>query len=280
MNSTIRSGLFSSKLNNKRRFFLPFYEIPEFLLRFSFYDGRKFSNNDSQESSKKLPTFKSKNQYSELSYQIVLDKTKKLYSSLSDWQPFVISTLYRCDTIFLFQKLEIFKRYYEMYQSSSLLTEIMRKYRIPYTDVEDVKNTIVSNIFCDGDFIISGLKSQYLDFMLPFDINFRFFLYATPDFSVTQKSLSSFKEKLKEIKSETLKIITSDFHLLSLKNIFSFMKNGEFSVNENESEILNKLKTNDFYKKYYLNKGNNPFIYDADFLDFETIKKAVNIDIV
>lgn len=278
MNSNIESGLYSSKENNKRRFFLPFYEIPEFLLRFSFYDGRDFSHSDSQESTEKLPTFKSKNQYSELSYQIILEKTKELYSSLSEWQPFEISTLYRCDTIFLFQKLELLKRYYTWYQSPYVYDKIMQEHRIPYTKIEQLKK-ILSNIFDDKDFIISGLRSKYLDFMLPFDLRFRLLIYNVRDRTIGEEPIASIEETLKQMKSETLAIITSDLHL-SPKNIFSFRENGEFSVNENESRILDKLKKNKFFNCYYLNKENKPIKEATGFPDFETIKKAVNIDIV
>lgn len=152
------------------RFYIPILDIPAFLLLFTLYDGRDFRcecNNYKNTKHNYLNPSKKKLRYSEYSYMTVLSKIDELKINKG---AFSIRTIWHCDKIFLQNKLNILFKYYKAYTSTNFLDKIINSYIITYSEVINLKKFITNNIFKDNDFIIAGLKSNYLDFMLLFDI--------------------------------------------------------------------------------------------------------------
>ena len=138
-------GYFKDKLytnttsSPKKIFYLPAYKIPEFLLFFSFFDGRNFENSFKQLNPDKLPTFSEKNSYSEAAYNTVLEKAKELYSLKDYDSSFFISTIHQCNKKFLFAKLNRLKHYYDLYQSDKILNSLISKFHL---EKEDLKKAL------------------------------------------------------------------------------------------------------------------------------------------
>lgn len=257
----------------KRSFILPLYEAFLLLLLFTFYDGRDFSHVHSQKNEEELPPHKPGKRFSSLSYDLILQKLSVLYPDAQKEVPYVISTLYRCDKIFLFQKLNRLHYYYDMYQNSYTLERIKLRYPLS-GDAETIRNALIQNIFNDKEFIIAGLKCRYLDFMLPFHIFFLCAFQVTSSFWSDGNDLTAFINKLMEVKEKTMRIWKISLPPQNIQNMFHFETNGEFSIIHNEERLLKRLRKNLFYTKGYINMLTltNPCI------DYEIIRSAMNIN--
>lgn len=291
--SQIQCGLFTVPFSNKvivpgysepsfdrlinTRLFLPAYKIPEFLLHFTFWDGRNFEHTASQINPNKLPPVNEKKHYSKYSYQIALNKFQELISEPEYLCPYKMCTLFRCDNIFLVYRLNALLYYYKLYLSDSFLDSMMQHYGFTYRQVIELKDTIINQIFKDEDFIMSGIKSKYFDFMLPFDIFYQYTV-CNPISNTYPKNPRQFENDLNEIKHKVLDIWKTKFFL---QCEFSFIDDGEFSfsISANETQILTRLTNNPFYEHYYLKENNfcRNFVSDdnPNFLSFDTIRKAV-----
>lgn len=261
------------KNTTKRKYILPLYEAFELLLLFTFYDGRDFSHVEFQKNQDKLPPHKSGNRFSLLSYDLVLQNLSVLYPDASKGVPYVISTLYRCDKVFLFQKLNRFHVYYDMYQNSRTLERIKLRYPLS-GDTETIKNALVQNIFDDKEFIIAGLKCRYLDFMLPFHIFFLCAFQVNSSFWGDGKDLTAFINKLKELKEKTMRIWEISLPPQNILNMFHFEANGDFSIVQNEDLLLKILGGNRFYTEYYA----KPLTYTKPCINYEAIQAAMDIN--
>lgn len=269
----------------KERFYIPAYEIPSFLLLFTYFDGRDFQRQHKQKSKYHLPQYNKERSCSEFSYQLVKEKLKTLCPSPSPTQsPYAaldISTFICCDNIFLYTKLNRLTYYYNLYLSDSVLTTIMQQYNLTYSEVIELDKFLIKNIFEDKNFIIAGLRSNYVDFMLPFDILFRSAILLN---SSGQSSYSDFKSKLDTIKHSTLELYTDIFYKYN-PPILSFHKSGALSITSSEEEILKYLMNDNFYKNCYCFKcftEKNSTLTNDNARDFSPkfntiIKKALDI---
>lgn len=157
---------------NGQRLYLSIYDIPVFLLLFCYYDHRNFEHILSQLNSGRLP--KEKLQDTAI-YRLIIQQAKeyKLFDSFSSVSYFLKSCQWRCDNIFLFYKLATLFKYYNLYTSDTILNYVVHSYHLSYTQIITLKKNIIEEIFFDKKFILKGLTSKYLDFMLPFNIFFQ-----------------------------------------------------------------------------------------------------------
>lgn len=238
----------STTFNSKVRFFLPIQQIFEFLLFFTYYDGRDFSSIHLQKNRNRLPKAKPRNTNSEFSYHIVLELMDTLYNPQSLCNPFTLNQQYRCDQVFLSRKLNVLYYYYELYTSDLVLDEIIRNYNLTYRQVGELKKIIFENIFCDSRFIVSGLTSSFLDFMLPFDINFQFSVF-TPftyemeydNFPLVDISEITLNKNLLQKELEKMKYHKS-LHiedLLEMKNRSIYLRKELLKIQDLESQLKN-----------------------------------------
>ncbi len=256
-------------------FFLPAYKVPDFLLAFTFADGRNFEHTVSQINPKKMPPFNKTRSCSEYSYQIVLNKINDFMTQTKIISPYKKSALFRFDNIFSFYRLNALSYYYQLYLSDPFLDLMLRHYNFTYRQVIELEATIINQIFKDEEFIIAGLKSNYIDFMLPFDIVFQYTVH-NPIPDTIPKDPKQFEKDLKKIKHEMMKIWKNE---VSLQCAFSFSKKGDFSISANEKIFTTCLKRNSFYNIFYVNPAkffsNFTLEKNVHFLCFDTIKKAI-----
>lgn len=257
------------RLASNTSFSLPLYECLEFLLLFTFYDGRNFEFRTSE----KIPRRNPKNQFSHLSYKLALYKLSLLYTYVQKGNPYAISTLFRCDSIFFYQKLNILHSYYDKYQCEDTANKVMYLFRLSGNDIERIKKTIISTIFEDKDFIMAGLRSKYLDFMLPFDIFFQFMINARPLISLYNPTVNAIKNKLEELKKNTLTILQTNLPSHIFSNLLRFETDESFSIENNEYNILQILEKNTFYKYY-----TRPATVNNNTISFDIIKSSMQID--
>ena len=270
-------NLFFCNINNdssnrrKQRYLLPLYNIPEFLLAFSFIEGRDFSHTESQQNPDKLPTIKKDRGCSSFSYKSVLTQSSLLIPEPFVYTPYTIGTLYRCDNIFLFRKLNTLMYYYNLYLSDAILNAITQNCRLNYQETISLKDFIVRNIFEDKNFILTGLKSKYLDFMLPFDIFFQYYIYSS-----RQSSLEFLKQRIAGIKKDVLKILSVTAHTHESKDFLTFDNNENFSILTSEEKIYTQLKNNPFFSNYYLSYNS----FSHNFITDELNESPINFDII
>lgn len=269
----------------KERFYIPAYEIPAFLLLFTYFDGRDFQYQNNQKNKNHLPQYNIERSCSEFSYQLVKERLKALCPSFpltqSSYPALDISTFKRCDNIFLFTKLNRLTYYYNLYLSDPVLTMIMQKYNLTYLEVTELDKFLIKTIFEDEDFIIKGLRSSYADFLLPFDILFRSAIFLNPS---GQSSFSTFKSELNTIKDSTIKLLYSNLFYTPNLSLLSFCKSGDLYITDSEEKILKYLSNDDYYKNCYCfnglaNKNSAPTntVTHKYSLEFNIIKKALDI---
>lgn len=258
---------------SKQRFYLPLYEVPIFLLLFTFFDRRAFGHTESQIDPNRLPRLKLNTD--EAVYKVVFSKAQDIFKSYKN-NPLSISYIWRCDNIFLFHKFNMLLKYYDLYSSPETLSAIVRRYNFEYNQTAKIKNTINKIIFEDKDFIKLGLKSRYLDFMLPFNIPFQSDISA-PNLGNTPED---FEIKLRQLKDITKQVVDTKLSLKCNNPIFSFSKDDYFSIPDNEKKICDFLENNNFYRSFYHqtefldkflrdNKNNN------DFYSYSTIETII-----
>lgn len=268
----------SANINNisNERFYLSVYQIPEFLLLFTFFDGRDFDHCFSQFNSNKLPPHKESRRFSEFSYQVVLKKFQEYISKSDNICPLTLSTIFRCDSIFLFYKLNFLLDYYNLYLSDYFLDTLIRRFNLSYRKIIGLQETIVNNIFKDENFIIAGLKSNYLDFMLPFDIFYQFAIFDPIPWAFQE--YQQFEDALSDIKKRVQNIWKAGFYWQA---DFSFLEDGDFSITSNENILIKHITKNPFYQYYF--RKENEFIKNLEsgsnnnFLCFDSIKKFLNM---
>lgn len=234
----------------KTRLFLPAHQALPFLLSFVYYDGRDFSNNAFQKNKDNLPLFKQENSASEFSYKLVLKQIHKLFANSTDNHDILmINSMTLCDQTFLYKKLNLLYSYYKKYTNESFLDALIHYYNFTYKELSMVKDVLIESIFNDDEFISKGLYSNYLDFMLLFNIFFVYLLISTPSFDLRglqhlECLITKCKDKTKTLLSQTPPSLSST------KNII--VKNGTFKLYETEQKIKDSLIKNPFYKEYYL----------------------------
>lgn len=266
-------GLYSNNVSSvnasKIRYYLPVYEIPIFLLLFTFSDRRDFKHTISQKNPDRLPYHKLKTDIE--AYQLVLSKLDDIYKTYTN--PCLYpSYAWRCDNIFLFYKFNTFLQYHDLYLSNTILDTIAKHYKFEYSQIEEIKNIILKTIFEDKDFITNGLKSNYLDFMLPFDILFQFNIF-TFDYG---KSPELFETELVHIKETAKQILNTELTIKPDTQLFS-SKDDCFSISETENRLLNFLRNNKFYTTYYKQKK----IFLKNYLkNYRTSETGFNFDAI
>lgn len=265
----------------KKRFYLPITEIPLFLLLFALYDGRDFSHSKYPEENTKLPHRNISSQISKQKYTNIIDQIMSLLKNNEKRSsPYTVGTIFRCNNILLFQKLNILLNYYNIYQSDEFINEIVSNYKFTYSETLNLKKNMLQNIFGDEEFIIKGLTSDYPDFMLFFDVLFRSEIIFT-----FQRTHSEFMQKIIQVKQETLQILQSDLQIDCTSPIEKHSQNGMLSIANCEHDLMNSLRKNNFFnniscstldnlKQFCVSQNN-----DNEFLSFATISKALNITI-
>lgn len=236
----------NAEVKNSQRRYLPIYDIPIFLLLFCYYDHRNFDYILFQSNAGRLP--KKKLQGTAI-YRLIIQQAKeyKLFDSFSSVSYFLRSCQWRCDNIFLFYKLATLFKYYNLYTSDTTLNDIIQSYKWSYTEIMTLKEFIVEEIFYDKDFILKGLTSKYLDFMLPFNIFFQCNIYLRHPGG----TYDTFKNNLIDIKEKTKKIYDIDLPLTCPKIKRNVLVDGLFHISEMEKSLNLELSKNDFYKEYY-----------------------------
>lgn len=228
----------------KERFCLSLYEVPIFLLLFTFFDRRNFENTASQKSPNGLP--RGKLVSNETAYKITFNKAQEIYNVYRTF-PLYKSYAWRLDNIFLFHKFNRLLEYYNLYLSKPIIDTIYRHYDFVDKQPGMIQDIIRIIIFEDKDFIMHGLKSDYLDFMLPFDILFQFNI----SFSDIPASPENFMRTLTNIKERIKKILDVKLYIECDNPALSFSKNGCFSIPDNEKSICDFLEKNHFYRSFY-----------------------------
>ena len=257
--------------------YLPLYEVPIFLLLFTFFDRRDFEHTLSQTNQDNLP--RRKFNTDEAVYNLVFNKAQDICNT-HQHTPLSKSYIWRCDNIFLFQKFNTLLKYYDLYSSPETLYAVAKNYNFEYGQTEKIKSIIYEVVFEDMNFIRHGLKSKYLDFMLPFNIFFQFDIFAPNPGASPEK----FKAKLIEIKEKTRQITGTKLSLKCNNPILSFSKDDYFSIPENEKNICDFLEKNNFYSSFYSQtKFLDKFLADSkdnnDFYSYNTIKTIIEENI-
>lgn len=273
-----------SSCDLKRYFYMPVYEIPLFLLCFTYADGRDFTN---RSHNSKIPRYSSSRSFSKFSYQMASEKFIDLFYSdnTSALRPVDVSRLFCCDNALLFKKINKLSEYYNLYLSDSVLDRIIHAYKLKYNEILELKKYIEEKIFSDDFFIISGLRSDLLDFMLPFNIIFQHLVYHRSTF-YKAKPIS-----FETLKSDilTLKIISIIIFKISLpmskyqEILHSILSGNSIDIMSTENDLYDSLKDNTFYQNYYALKNHAPNINKStkkdnlipSFLSFSIIKDAI-----
>ena len=259
----------------QKNFNVPIYEAPTLLLLFSFFDRRIFKYRKKTEEILRLPPTKPDTTDAD-AYKIVSKIAQNVYSNFENDK--ALSKIYpwRFDNIFLFHKFNILLKYYDLYSNPKTLDVIIKKYNFEYNQAEQIQNTIKDIIFEDKDFIMYGLKSGYLDFMLPFNIFFQLDILA-PNF---EASPEDFKTTLIKAKKATSQIIDAKLYLKYRSLALPFFKDNSFSISDIEEKICDFLETNTFYHSYYLqteflDKFLEDNKCDNKFYSYNTIKAII-----
>lgn len=271
--------------NEKKRYYISAYDMQELLLYFTYIDGRNFEHCGLQKDKNKTPTRKKNLICSEYSYQKCLEMissmTEGFDASKNSIEKVCLATaiFYQSDRVFLFQKLQKLSDYHSLYQENIILSEIIHKYRLTYHQVMELKQFMINSIFYDEEFIVAGLKSCYLDFMIPFDIIFQSHLFSK-EVSKKEGDYEGFKQDLETIKQGVKELFKFQMHSGAFYEIMSPNLNldREISISYLEDVVLKNLETNPFFINYYSrnlrSKRTNALVYDY-FMDFDIIKKAL-----
>lgn len=290
----------------KKRYYIQISDIQPFLLLFTLYDGRNFEykytgcKNIIKKRDYISPSRKNL-RYSEYSYKIVLNKMDEIKTNSSDKikdQALSIKNLWHCDQIFLSNKLNILFKYYKTYTSIPFLDSFASHYKLTYSENLNLKEYISEEIFKDTSFIIKGLQSDYLDFMMLFDI---FIRYKSNSGNICTKNFDKLKNDISFSKSTTLEYLDCCPYLKynapgfpdNYENVFRLLnRKKDFLKPEKEiifleKEICSFLEKDKFFQFYYNNTDKDNFstlfqngsIKEYDFIDFGTILKAMDIPI-
>ena len=251
--------IFSSQPNQNEkkyeyqpRYYMPIHQIPEFLFSFLYFDGRKFPSNFEANSNSRIPKLCPQNQNSEFSYKLVVNQITDFLKNANhlDENELIYHSC-NLDRLFLLNNLEILNKYYEVYISEYFLNTMINIFQLSYTEIALLKNTIITEIWNDTDFLAAGHNSSFIDFMLPFDIYFQYNLFSVGN---TQKFknlkglegliqvISTCKENSRQIWK--LSLFSIPTNVLSLKGEYLDIKETQYNIKE-------LLKKNPFYLKYY-----------------------------
>lgn len=137
----------TSITSSNKPLYLSIYQIPESLLLFTLFDGRDFGHCHSQKNKDKLPPHKKERSFSEFSYQIALKKFQEYTSETDANCPLALSTIFRCDNIFLFYKLDHLLHYFKLYLSDYFLDTLIHKFKLSYRQVTKLEETIINNSY-------------------------------------------------------------------------------------------------------------------------------------
>lgn len=286
------NGKTSCKDRQNKRFYIQISDIPAFLLLFTLYDGRdfrcKYPNYKISLKRKYINPSKEKFRYSEYSYKTVLSQTDEFKT---DNRVYNIKTIWHLDKIFLFKKLNILFKYYKTYTSTPFLDKISTSFGLSYSECKILKKNIINFIFKDTSFMIEGLQSNTLDFMLIFNAILKIRLRPYYDTN-TNLMTALYYAKLNTLvylhSCPYIKYNTAGFPD-NFENVFRLLeKNKNNTIQSLEFEICNFLENDVFYKFYYEDTEEESFsklfqsgkIKEYDFLDFDTILKAMDIPVI
>lgn len=234
----------------KYHYYLPYSQLPEFLLTFSFNDGRIFDENSSQ--NKRIMRFSKKRCRTEKSYLARMQDFFNVYNSVPINKSSKTVHYYRLSNLFFWNKCARLFSYYKEYTSNVFLEKIVKSFELTYHDVMNLKVTIINTIFKDEAFMAQCLSSNYLDPFYLFDIffqntliEFRFPLFNNPH-------NSSLPELLQQLKQMTFQYLDNNLDVNSkITNLYSTIQSQYVTVPEAQSFILDELQKNPFIRKYY-----------------------------
>ncbi|MCD7815314.1 MAG: hypothetical protein LUH12_01000 [Bacteroides sp.] len=263
------------------QYFLPVSMIPDFLLLFTYYDGRNFDNRASE----KAPRFDKSHSLSKDSYILTLTKMQELFNNNAfQYSGNRLSTIIHLNSFFLNLKLKRLELYKNFYTGNEFLDHITRNYHFTYTESTGLKQHIMESIFNDTDFIIKGLSSNYLDFMLLFDISIQYLILVT-SLAGVPKTFDAFKSSLESAKESTKELLSMPLYPYTKKIPFTIIKEGESKepskkevllISENIDELLKILNSNNFFKAYFSEKALLFPMQDCvSLFDFEVLKKSM-----
>jgi len=235
--------------SQKEHYYLPVTQILEFLLLFTYADGRNYSSTYIPNTNSRLPRLDGSRPKSAYSYKLVLQQIVKLLDSPRLNQYSQACHLYRLDKLFLFAKIGTMNEYYNLYNSDYFLSNMVISFRLSYSEVSKLKSILADNLWNDTSFIHDGMKSSCLDFMLPFDIHFQFELF-TANMSLSYSTgLLGLNRLIEECKKEARKIwelcSTPNFNLQNYINA-----SGLIDIPNLQAELYDTLMNNNFYKNY------------------------------
>lgn len=259
------------------RYYLPLNQVPEFIFAFIFNDGRDFS---SWKLETRLPRFRESNRRSKEAYELILEKAQALCPNNFESDVGIIVHRHRLNQMFLFDKLAMINKYYNLYTSDPFLDCITKTLRLKYQEALHLKDILNEIIFKDKSFIKDILCSPFLDSLLIFDINYQYILLTLFSELGEQNSLQGLLNLIKETKKQAQKI--SDISLASEHSIFSkeLESVGYLSISEIEKYIISILRVNPFYKKYFSIENFsvvNNFITESLPFSFSTIEPIISL---
>lgn len=238
----------------KYHYYLPYSQLPEFLLTFSFNDGRVFSENPSQ--SKRIMRFSQKRCRTEKSYQARMKDFFAVNSVLKNRASATVH-YYRLSNLFLWNRCACLFSYYKTYTSDIFLEKIVESFELTYHQVINLKSTIIDTIFKDKYFIAQCLCSNCLDPFYLFDISFQskllgfhFPLFNNPD----NVSLPELLQQLKQMTHQYLDNAPNE--ISKIDSFRSTIAEKCDTAPKAQSYILEELQKNAFFQSYY------PYSYD------------------
>lgn len=230
------------------RYYLPVYQVLEFVLLFVLYDGRDFSNRSLGEGHR-IPKHRQMNQYSEFAYRTALQLNEDI--SKFDYSADCIYHHFACDQLLCGRKINTIKYYYDLYTSNQFMDRLIARYHITYENISGLKELIVSEIFEYEPFIKTGMKSPYLDFLLVFDILFQ--AYTVPRINNSEGStIYTLLNDIQEIRNKCSYILTHpEYNQIAAAFALQENTKQEHKIEDIETWIINQLRNNKFFNEYF-----------------------------
>ena len=269
--------------NPRPRYYIPFDELPELLLAFSFYSWREKKAFD--DANIRVNYRKKKYHQSFESYKRTYEEFYNYYKKRIDEKNLDAWVhLYRSDKMFHYIKLKTICFYYKTLcdRFNDIYGDrIIASYKIPYSDLIGFKEKLISCIFNDEEFITQLLSSPCLDPFYPFWVLFNFDIY-TPnpggsDQDEIFNNINTWKERTIDIVSDcywftpirlTLEDINKD------KALFN-------SIDYWDKDIMNRLSNN---KLVHSILNREEFILTQDLpskiFEDETSRLPIKFDII
>lgn len=244
-----KSAAETSSNHKKEHYYLPVTQILEFLLLFTYADGRNYPSTYIPNTNSRLPRLDGSCPKSAYSYKLVLQQIVRLLDSPRLNQYSKACHLYRLDKLFLFAKMGTMNKYYNLYNSDYFLSNIMNSFKLSYSEVSKLKKLLADNLWNDTSFIHEGIQSSCMDFMLPFDIHFQSELFTRNMPLSYSTGLHGLNRLIEECKKETRTIWSlNSTPNINLQNYIN--DSGFINITNLQNELYDMLMKNNFYKTY------------------------------